>query len=709
MSISRKSATNIIASTATTGLTASRLDLALAELNSAIGTENLLDRTGTVLSPHTAGDDLDMGTGSVTASTVYGGELTTEILPLRNNAVDNLGFDVEADGVLHSNMATYETLVTSDDDIPNKKYVDDEIGQTVEATLSPTGFPIDSTTGEVERDDSELSWTNGTNTFTIQPKAPATSFDIYVHGKKFTYDSAQTKVITPAQGVWYFYFDTSGVLQSTQTFSKLLFSLGYVGYGYYDAAVANDMLFGDIFDERHGCGLDTDSHYDHHFDKGMRFQSGLALNTLSVDQDGSLAAHAQFGIDLGVTYDEDIKFDIDAVGSTAGLPILYHNAAGNWISTTEAGFAVKTTGTGRLAYNPSGSGLVEVTNGDFVLCHIFATAGDGSDKKGRLVSIVGQTEYTKAKEAREGATLEINNLILGDLPTEEFKFFATVIFQTADAYTNSINARVISTDLGDNYEDFRFSGITASGAGVTSHSNLSDLDKDNHEHYALLAGRSGGQTLIGGTDSGDDLTLQTTSNVTKGSYILSELTTAGGLVKTDANGVLSQLADVAVNQVLVSGGVGVDPAYSATPTVTDITATGTATIGSTGEAGVADLKDSSNVSKVHFDTEGDSYITGGDTGFGVTTPSTKVEIETAADEGDAALTIDQNDVDEPFINFEGTSAADQANNISTVNGDGTVEGPKNYSSTAGWAYEGMIRVNVGGTDYWMPYYSADLS
>jgi hypothetical protein len=34
--------------------------------------------------------------------------------------------------------------------------------------------------------------------------------------------------------------------------------------------------------------------------------------------------------------------------------------------------------------------------------------------------------------------------------------------------------------------------------------------------YAKLAGRSGGQTLIGGTASGNDLTLQSTSHATRG-------------------------------------------------------------------------------------------------------------------------------------------------------------------------------------------------
>ena len=48
------------------------------------------------------------------------------------------------------------------------------------------------------------------------------------------------------------------------------------------------------------------------------------------------------------------------------------------------------------------------------------------------------------------------------------------------------------------------------------HGLLGGLTDDDHTQYALLAGRSGGQTLIGGTASGNDLTLQSTSHGTKG-------------------------------------------------------------------------------------------------------------------------------------------------------------------------------------------------
>lgn len=48
------------------------------------------------------------------------------------------------------------------------------------------------------------------------------------------------------------------------------------------------------------------------------------------------------------------------------------------------------------------------------------------------------------------------------------------------------------------------------------HSQLVNLDADDHPHYALLAGRSGGQSLIGGLAASENLTLQSTAHATRG-------------------------------------------------------------------------------------------------------------------------------------------------------------------------------------------------
>jgi hypothetical protein len=57
---------------------------------------------------------------------------------------------------------------------------------------------------------------------------------------------------------------------------------------------------------------------------------------------------------------------------------------------------------------------------------------------------------------------------------------------------------------------------------ITDHGALTGLGDDDHTQYALLAGRSGGQSLIGGTASGNDLNLQSTSHATRGQVVVKD-------------------------------------------------------------------------------------------------------------------------------------------------------------------------------------------
>lgn|SRR3990167_242729 len=67
--------------------------------------------------------------------------------------------------------------------------------------------------------------------------------------------------------------------------------------------------------------------------------------------------------------------------------------------------------------------------------------------------------------------------------------------------------------------DFATGGGTATGTNTgdqNDHGLLDGLTDDDHTQYALLDGRSGGQTLIGGTLASNDLTLQSTTDATRG-------------------------------------------------------------------------------------------------------------------------------------------------------------------------------------------------
>lgn len=78
---------------------------------------------------------------------------------------------------------------------------------------------------------------------------------------------------------------------------------------------------------------------------------------------------------------------------------------------------------------------------------------------------------------------------------------------------------VDSSTIDFTYNDGGNSMAVAVIPGGIDHGALADLSADDHTQYALLVGRSGGQILRGGTASGDDLDLRSTSHATKGDIL----------------------------------------------------------------------------------------------------------------------------------------------------------------------------------------------
>ena len=82
-------------------------------------------------------------------------------------------------------------------------------------------------------------------------------------------------------------------------------------------------------------------------------------------------------------------------------------------------------------------------------------------------------------------------------------------------------------------------------------------------------------------------------------------------------------------------------------------------------------------------------------GFATNAPAdASVEINQASPSaGTACLSLDQDDTDQEFIKFDGTSASDQSSSITTDTSVGSLTG--------------HVRVNVNGTDYWVPFYATN--
>lgn len=125
-----------------------------------------------------------------------------------------------------------------------------------------------------------------------------------------------------------------------------------------------------------------------------------------------------------------------------------------------------------------------------------------------------------------------------------------------------------------------------------AHSGLTGLTTgDDHTQYALLAGRAGGQTAIGGTAASNNLVLRSTSNATKGQVYLDETTdstsVSTGTLRLDGGVGIAKRATVGSISAPGSGSNSERfGASSGTSTFTNSTAVGnTATV--TGNNGTA--------------------------------------------------------------------------------------------------------------------------
>lgn len=378
-------------------------------------------------------------------------------------------------------------------------WMDVTTNATIGGDLSVTGSVIsefNDTNGftVADRANTILTCDGTSRVFSISP-ASGTTFSYYDNGLKYTKTGAQTVTLDNTYGMHIVYYNGSTLSKQANPSSTQLKS-----YILDDCIVAmviynpgHVLLIGD---ERHGISMTPATHLHEHLYEKVRFKTGIALNSIVADNTGASNTHAQFGNDTGIIADEDIEHTINAVGSTTGYKIWARTGAtGTWEERIQAGYPVLVTGTGRPSFNEYTGGIhhiSEVSNNNFVLVHLAAT----NDVSGDPIIIMGQNQYASVALARAGANTEVNDLSLGVLPDPEIKFIATVIFECRDAYTNDVNARVRTNDLGGTYVDWRTTEASG-GTSPTNHdllSNLRGLPPFNHlsdtDYNRVIAGTS---------------------------------------------------------------------------------------------------------------------------------------------------------------------------------------------------------------------------
>lgn len=312
----------------------------------------------------------------------------------------------------------------------------------------PTGFPdLTSTT---------IAWDDPTKVFTLDPVAA--TFDVWVLGKKFTKTGPQTKDISGviAEGNWYFYYDSAGVLQASQTpFDFMLHAT--VAVMHWDNTNLVHLMFSE---ERHKFFMPRQTMEFIHLAYGLVYVSGLGLTpkTLPVPGDGTLDADAEIELDDGVLLDEDIHVDprdsgaghfVQDLQPIAQLPVFHRETVtGVWRKKTTNNFPVQEgpgAGNDRLQWNDLDAGgagvwgLSEVADGAFVAA--FICAAPEVDEP--VFVILGQETHATQQEASEANVYA--DLALGMMGFREQRVLYRLIFQSFDSYANAPKARLVET------------------------------------------------------------------------------------------------------------------------------------------------------------------------------------------------------------------------------------------------------------------------
>lgn len=337
-------------------------------------------------------------------------------------------------------------------------------------------------TGFVNQTDSTMSFTEGTRTFSIAPTA--TYFDVWQNGIKYTKTAEETLVITDVEGVHFIYYNlgvlTDIVNPTNSEVGIAIRTLGLVMYIYWDATNKKGVYVGE---ERHGLVMDGDTHALVHFKEGMSYITGLAPTDILVDEDGSSDTHAQVGTTLGLVMDEDISVHISAIASTTGYRVMYRDGVnGYWRHEDVSGFPMINASAGRPYWNEYTGGSwqrTETSDRDFMLVHIFASTSIDDP----IFIIMGQNEYGNKGDARDGALVELDSLLLDISLTAEIKSMASIIVQCRSSYGNAVKARFVSTDDGDDFIDYRTvrgapSGGTSSGSGALDYGTPTNIGRE---------------------------------------------------------------------------------------------------------------------------------------------------------------------------------------------------------------------------------------
>lgn len=215
-----------------------------------------------------------------------------------------------------------------------------------------------------------LSYDAGTQTLTITPVAPATTWSCWTDGTERVFTGAKTITHGATTNGYFLYCDSTGALVSGTDFWNLRDSAPIV-YAYYNAATG----VGIPYDERHTIYRDPGWHLALHQSIGTFVTTGFALSGYTLQNSASDTA-LTWAMTTGNIMDEDLTHVLDSIADGGPYTLGWRTGVGGaWEFTLGAAFPYKTGGT-YLQWNRNLGGtwsLVEGANGNYINYFIYLT------------------------------------------------------------------------------------------------------------------------------------------------------------------------------------------------------------------------------------------------------------------------------------------------------------------------------------------------
>lgn len=363
------------------------------------------------------------------------------------------------DTVLIQGQADHNLEVTVDDtsSLDQTITIDNLLG---DYTKEPMGFE--------NRTDSTVSFNAGSRQFSIAPTT--SSYRIWVQGRMFIKTTTLTSTIPNTSDLYYFYFDSAGLLQYGTSFN-----FGQhcpISAVQWNANTGNYYFLGE---ERHGVTMDWSTHQYLNETRGMQYASGFAATNYTTTGSGALDADAQLDLTDGVVYQEDIRINVSHsntptyslfqqdIAGPGRFPVTYHSGStGEWVKDSATDFAVK-AGTSRITYNLNTAGTwttPDVGANQYVAYWLVATS---NILDGPIVSVMGQRTDSNIGNAQDNNTF--SELDLTNFPGAESRPLYRLIFQTG-SYGNTVNARLV--DIQDIRLDTVRATLGSTAAGLAN-------------------------------------------------------------------------------------------------------------------------------------------------------------------------------------------------------------------------------------------------